>query len=101
MAFTLLGTGTAVAKNINPKSDNTIVASAACNHVVGSSSYGPWQDNGQTWPALAVWRNHYKRPVKCTKCGQTLYWQKKYDEYTYGYTWWGEVTAEYLKTVFY
>ena len=34
IAFTLLGTGTTLAKNVNPKSDNTLTASAA-------SVYGP------------------------------------------------------------
>lgn len=32
MAFTLLGTGTTVINTFSPKSDNTLVASAACNH---------------------------------------------------------------------
>ena len=40
MAFTLLGAGTTVAKNVNPKSDNTLVASAACQYRDGSIKNG-------------------------------------------------------------
>ena len=51
MAFTLLGTGTAVTKNLNPKFDNTLVASAACQYHDGSIINGKkiinyYADNG-------------------------------------------------------
>ena len=32
MAFTLLGSGSAIIKDIAPQTDNSITASAACNH---------------------------------------------------------------------
>lgn len=38
MAFTILGSGTAIAKTVNPKSVTTLSAHAACNHVVDSSA---------------------------------------------------------------
>jgi len=60
MAFTLLGAGTTVAKNVNPKSDNTLVASAACQYHDGSIKNGKRIVNYYT-------ENGYK---KCRSCGQ-------------------------------
>jgi len=99
MAFTLLGTGTAVAKTINPKSDNNIVASAAyCNHVVGSSSarYGEWQFDHYKWNAggLYFFDIYRYRTVKyyCTKCGDYLYsgTQHKIEHWDFGGNFHGE-----------
>ena len=86
MAFTLLGTGTEVTKNINPKSDNTIVASAACKH----SGYryvvhGQWKVSASAndpLAALDILINGvpYVRTesVKCGRCGGVVY---TYNEY--------------------
>ncbi|MBR6967206.1 MAG: hypothetical protein IKH78_01635 [Ruminococcus sp.] len=47
MAFTLLGTGTTLAKTIAPQKDNTIVASATtCNNCHGGSYYVVTDDSG-------------------------------------------------------
>ena len=82
MAFTLLGTGTAVTKTIAPQFDNSITASAACNHVVGSTSWSSWEtvDTRYGWiPIFTITMTDYQeRTCKCIKCGRTLYKQKRH-----------------------
>lgn len=44
MAFTLLGTGTAITKTLNPESSNIgITADAACNHRNAHTVYTAWE----------------------------------------------------------
>lgn len=71
MAFTLLGTGTAVVKTIAPQSDNTITADAACNHNMPRPTYGPWVKVED----LYGWWYKARREVKwcCNSCGKLLY----------------------------
>ncbi len=80
MAFTLLGTGTAVTKTIAPQFDNSITASAACNHVVGSTSWSEWKKTDSEIVVLVplTIRRYYKRTCKCVKCGKTLSTQRRY-----------------------
>ena len=88
LAFTLLGTGTAVTKIIAPQFDTAITASAACkNHVVSSSSYGSWKEYKTTHDGWwrCEWQKWYKRTVKCSRCGKTLYTNYK-KEYWKTYT---------------
>lgn len=76
MAFTLLGTGTTIAKTVNPKSVITLSAHAACNHVPGSTPrpLGNWVTIEQT----SFWViNQSRTDVRpcgwfCTKCGAYL-----------------------------
>lgn len=77
MAFTLLGTGTTIAKTVNPQAMTALTAHAACNHVPNSNPtplYN-WTDHGvitkgfkspqvHRWSCSCVW--------KCTKCGATI-----------------------------
>ena len=60
LAFTLLGTGTAATKNVSSKSDNTLVAYAACQYHDGSRQNGKVIVN-------YVPENGYR---KCKCCGQ-------------------------------
>ena len=84
MAFTLLGTGSAVTKTINPKFDTAITASAAyCNHVVGSSSYGAWEDESKiTYRGVCKYVDK-RQPVKCVKCKKTLWYRHEEKCYQY------------------
>ncbi|WP_028515186.1 hypothetical protein [Ruminococcus flavefaciens] len=79
MAFTLLGTGTAVTKTISPKSDNTLVAQAYipsqnCNHKYCTRhahyTEGRWHKQS-IWP---FWDPKYVRKynVFCDRCGAPL-----------------------------
>jgi outer membrane protein assembly factor BamB len=96
MAFTLLGTGTAITQTVSPKSDNTLVASAACNHkreYESTEFYGyaivdgdPIFDskvekkNGRTviTPVIKGYKKVkvavYRRCRKCYFCNKFLYW---------------------------
>ncbi len=88
MAFTLLGTGTAVSKTIAPQFDNTIIANAAsCNHVADASA----RNKDGNWEYIAKQQSsslyydidiYYKMPVKCVRCGKLLWYRYK-KEYCY------------------
>ena len=96
MALTLLGSGTAIATKIDPKSDTTITASAACNHNCSRNAvYEPWTTyaNLYEWVTLANGRRQYKKVgvkqyrrvwTECSECGYRFgqaYWdyRVKYD----------------------
>ena len=76
MAFTLLGSGTAIAKNVSPKSDNTLTASAAtCQH------HGYHYTTRSNWrPVLSksyqigpkLWHTYQERTVyiRCGSCSK-------------------------------
>ena len=71
MAFTLLGTGTAVTKTISPKSDNTITAHAGvppqyCNHQCGTKDVLLRIVKGK-----AIWQ--YEYAVCCKNCNTKFY----------------------------
>ncbi len=87
MAFTLLGTGTATAKNVNPESVNSgITASAACyNHNNPYKTYGRWNYDHKEridWRADPLnafhiqykFKYYYTRRVEwhCTSCGKVI-----------------------------
>ncbi len=80
MAFTLLGTGTAVTKTIAPQFDNSITANAVCKHVVNSTSWSKWKtveekdDHG--FPIRTVIYNQ-ERTCKCAKCHKIISTQKR------------------------
>ncbi len=101
MAITLLGAGTVVTKTIAPQFDNSITASAACNHVVGSTSWSSWESNGteltvqQYFPFLVI-RHYEKRTCKCIKCGRTLSTQRRYRD-----QWCVDVSTGYFDYVYY
>ena len=98
MAFTILGTGTAVTKSIAPKMDNSIVASAAC-HAHGqfvktaydwryeytSTKWETFYDYGinryvTITPGVAVYRRvKYKQ---CQECGKQWGSATKLNKYT-------------------
>ena len=85
MAFTLLGTGTTVAKTINPKFDNSITASASadnCQHYITRTDSG-WQSDYVERHWFHTER-HEKRVTTeyCYKCHRTIktYTQKRYRE---------------------
>lgn len=90
MAFTLLGTGTTIAKTVNPKSVTTLSVHAACNHVVGSSATddkcGKWQyvesytQTGFFNPDRGADVFIDKKPIKCVRCGKIL-WYRYRKEY--------------------
>ncbi len=67
MALTLLGSGTAIATKIDPKSTNTITASAACQYHGKSYYYGSQR-------YTYSWRGHqyYKLAKYCSCCGGFL-----------------------------
>ncbi|MBP5579081.1 MAG: hypothetical protein J6X56_06335 [Ruminococcus sp.] len=79
LAFTLLGSGTAIAKNVNPKSVNTLTASAACqyhhgtvvngyyinNYRLNESNYNYYKKNGK-------WYKETEMLCKC--CGGHVGW---------------------------
>ncbi len=86
MAFTLLGTGTTLTKNIAPQLDNSITVSAACHahgQFVTTAYDWRYDHTAKTWetfydakigrkitisPGIVVWRKYkYK---KCGECGQ-------------------------------
>ena len=75
MAFTLLGSGTAIAKNVSPKSDNTLTASAAtCLH------HGYRYSTTSNWvvyrvePLTGKVKLHQKRTVyvRCGSCDRVV-----------------------------
>ncbi|MBE6857822.1 MAG: hypothetical protein E7498_00090 [Ruminococcus sp.] len=85
MAFTMLGTGTAITETIAPKTNNSIVASAA--------SYAPTcKHSGSTYKTYSAWwyiggveQNIISFPVyeryvytRCSKCGYVLYTTVEY-----------------------
>lgn len=74
MAFTLLGTGTTIAKTVNPKSMTTLSAHAACNHVVQRKYLENWQDRGQTdlnvFYDIRWWSRRYED--RCCKCNKLI-----------------------------
>lgn len=88
MAFSLLGTGTTIAKTVNPEKFNVgITASATCNHRNPYATYGEWQyshrvDTGEwraDWWQLGHIQHkftyYYTRRVEwhCVACGEVLY----------------------------
>lgn len=82
MAFTLLGSSTAVTKIISPQTKTSITAHAECMHDAGVTEYGDLQYCGKAWvnktyyfrgepfPAQ-IYCDVYAIPitVKCSKCG--------------------------------
>ncbi|WP_028515196.1 hypothetical protein [Ruminococcus flavefaciens] len=87
MAFTLLGTGTTIAKTVNPKSVTTLSAYAACNHVVDSSakSKDDWEkidSENHTSYHVSV----FKKPVKCARCRRTIWYSYKREYWYWKYT---------------
>ena len=64
MAFTLIGTGTSIAKSVNPKAYNTIVASAACQYHDGSTLNGKVISNFNTDTAKKTGKRY------CLCCGK-------------------------------
>ncbi len=85
MAFALLGAGTAATTTITPQFDNSITASAACNHVVGSTSWSKWVDNGTKIVGIIplTRREYEKRTCKCVKCGKVIETQKRYRDHNF------------------
>lgn len=96
MAFTLLGTGTTIAKNVNPESFNTgITADAACNHNMPRSTYKEWVNTGKPREQYAYkYDTGKKRMVHkyiyyqmravtwhCNSCGKHLYTTYEYRTY--------------------
>lgn len=78
MAFTLLGTGTVVTKNILPESDTTIVADAAV-HPEYSNGYTP--DDQEFWYGAPVgYENFY-----IGSYGTKVAWIQKAIKYLVGY----------------
>lgn len=74
MAFTLLGTGTTIAKTVNPKSVTTLSAHAACKHNTKRVYTDDWKWIGNE-PLDIIYDNEwYSRPYKdkCSKCGKTV-----------------------------
>ena len=96
MAFTLLGTGTAITKSINPESVNIgITADAACSHNMPHfQGYSEWYPSGQPREQYAYkldlgklrmvhkYAYYQKRTVywTCNSCGTTL---RTYEYRTY------------------
>lgn len=93
MAFTMLGTGTAITKTITPKTNNSIVASAAsyaptCKH--SSSTYytcSPWRydpivftnyDPNLGYVTFRVERMSRYHYTHCAKCRAVLYSKLEY-----------------------
>ena len=80
MAFTLLGAGTTIAKNVNPKSVSTLTASAASD---GWTYLGTWQGvavvhfNGQlesyTYNKLSVWKSGNMLKMSTPSVPVTIY----------------------------
>ncbi|SHM12459.1 hypothetical protein [Ruminococcus flavefaciens] len=75
MAFTLLGTGTAISKSVNPQSSSTLVANAAdyCPSHNGTYTYDSYdyvgivERNGKHY----IEYNRFKA-TKCAVCGKLL-----------------------------
>ena len=97
MAFTMLGTGTAITKTISPQSVNfSVTASAACNHSCPYATYSNWYDSGRP-REMYEWRANWwdlgrieyrylyyqKRTVywHCKSCGKVLYTTYEYRTY--------------------
>lgn len=95
LAFTLLGTGTAVTKTISPDFNTAITASAACYHNYGQPwvSYGEWRKTGYERDITYFQRNTtYNKGLvighevqwtrlnwyHCSSCGQQLYFIREY-----------------------
>lgn len=79
MAFTLLGAGTAITKNVSPKSDNTITASAACQYHDGSYANGRYitnyrldTSNYSYYKSGGKWYKQTARYCRC--CGSFTGW---------------------------
>lgn len=75
MAFTLLGTGSAVTKTINPKFDTAITANAAyCNHVIQrkyTSNWRPMEDWFGFYSGHEVWQYRRYEDI-CCRCGKKI-----------------------------
>ena len=94
MAFTMLGTGTAITETIAPKTNNSIVASAAsyaptCKHSCSTyKTYSSWYDdpiittiyNWELRCYLTLKINRQKRFVytRCSECRGVLYTKTEY-----------------------
>ncbi len=93
MAFTLLGTGTAVTKTINPKFDTAITANAACKHNCRrfASNYGSWQHESYEYGFIGTYMmrvgENQKRTVdiKCAGCNTVVdhMTEHRYDQWIY------------------
>ena len=99
MAFTLLGAGSAAIKSAAPKTDNTLVASAAsCNHVAGgyNNQWGDWQFSSFNYTLFPAGGYYYASSANmvryeyacCYKCGQQLYKTGKSQTKTISYFNW-------------
>ncbi|WP_295094923.1 hypothetical protein [Ruminococcus sp.] len=101
MAFTLLGTGTTIAKTVNPESFSIgITADAACSHNMPRATYSEWVGTGQpremydwrfNWLSLHIqykYKYYQQRAVTwhCNSCGKYLYTTYEYRTY-YDDTW--------------
>ncbi|WP_303789885.1 hypothetical protein [Ruminococcus flavefaciens] len=79
MALTLLGSGTAIATKIDPKSDTTITASAACQYHHGTVVQGRYIENARLdynnyyyYKENGKW---YKKTARvCRSCGAFVGW---------------------------
>lgn len=73
MAFTLLGTGTAITKTVSPKSDTTIVANAACNHNCGRyEMYSTWRTYGYVYKQVRTKNGYVSVKIGEKQC-RTVY----------------------------
>ena len=87
LAFTLLGTGTAVTKTISPDFNTAITASATCYHS-GQPwvTYGEWRSTGYDrdiiqYRNLVVgheWQYTRLNWYHCSSCGKQLYFIREY-----------------------
>lgn len=72
MAFTLLGTGTTIAKTVNPKPVTTLSAHAArCNHVIQRHYITNWKPLSYTYYETALfdeeWQYRFYEDI-CCRC---------------------------------
>ncbi|WP_028518095.1 hypothetical protein [Ruminococcus flavefaciens] len=67
MAFTILGTGTAITKYVSPKSDNTLIAHAECRNCHNILTC--WF----TYTTKTGSGNSYLYTVHCGSCRRALY----------------------------
>ena len=74
MAFTLLGSGTTIAKTVNPKSVTTLSTHAACNHYIQRNFKGSWTWIGNDPVSLIYDNVWYSRPYedRCCNCGKVI-----------------------------
>lgn len=78
MAFTLLGSVTAIAKNVSPKSANTLTASAACkHHGYAYRTTSNWQNvfSKSYRMGANLWSLYQERTVniRCGSCSKVTY----------------------------